>query len=79
MSRAAAPEGQCPVEYRGYFVRPSVRHLIVSADLGTLALVALALGLRLCHGDPAHKVETMAQKRYSVGGPIFSDFLVFIN
>ena len=25
VSRAAAPEGQCPVEYRGYFVRPYVR------------------------------------------------------
>ena len=24
VSRAAAPEGQCPVEYRGYFVRLSV-------------------------------------------------------
>ena len=23
VSRAAAPEGQCPVEYRGYFVRTS--------------------------------------------------------
>ena len=22
VSRAAAPEGQCPVKYRGYFVRP---------------------------------------------------------
>ena len=47
VSRAAATEGQCPVEYRGYFVhtyvcpsvRPSVlfvRRLIVSADLGAL-------------------------------------------
>ena len=46
VSRAEAPEGQCPVEYRGYFVRPSVlfvQRLIVSADLGAWpGLVALA-------------------------------------
>ena len=53
VSRAAAPEGQCPVEYRGYFVRPyvhpSVRpsirlfistfvcHFIGSTGMGALA------------------------------------------
>ena len=41
VSRAAAPEGQCPLEYRAYFVRPYVHlsvssfvwRLIVSADI----------------------------------------------
>ena len=34
VSRAAAQEGQCPVEYMGYFVRPSVRPSIFSASYG---------------------------------------------
>ena len=62
VSRAAALEGQYPVEYRGYFVHPSVRpsicpsvrsfvlRLIVSAGMGALAWWPLALGLRLCPG-----------------------------
>ena len=37
LSRAAAPEGQFSVEYRGYFC-PSIRPLILSAGLGSLAL-----------------------------------------
>ena len=35
VSRAAAPEGRCPVEYRGYFVRPYV-HPSVCPSVRTL-------------------------------------------
>ena len=45
VSRAAVPEGQCPVEYRGYFVRPSIRPSFVQGPcLQGVGLGALAWG-----------------------------------
>ena len=55
VSMAAVPEGRCPVECRGYFVRPSVHP---SVCLRRLWLVAL--GLKLWPGGPG--LEDMACK-----------------